>query len=435
MRLKQRETNLSGGLQSSGHDGLGRDSLIQRGRGDGVQFSLVHHAGIRHIFGASAVYTDAPSVSAIAAALRSLPGCIDCTGLNVKVVRQSVFTTDPTTMSLIERDPNPAKGYRPVTELIRQKPADGSVFSMEIWGVAADRETPIVERSGANLVTIRQQGMTTVHIAQRVDEIPGCGVYPQAMAGFAALGKALAEQGIGFERVVRTWLHLGDITGADGASQRYKELNRGRSDFFAVGSLSRNRSLVANTEFAYPASTGIGAEGRDLTLGCLALVPDRENIQAIPLENPRQVSAHDYGRVYSPQSPKFSRAMVVEVGTDMMILISGTASITRSETRHLGDAAAQTLETLANIEALISQDNLTRHGLPGFGCTLANLAVARVYLKRQADYAAVRAICESRLGAVPVTYTLADVCRPQLLVEIEGIAFSQWGLALSCDAR
>ena len=121
--------------------------------------------------------------------------------------------------------------------------------------------------------------------------------------------------------------------------------------------------------------------------------------------------------------------MAVEVGTEVMILVSGTASITRSETQHQGDAAAQTKETLANIEALISEPNLSRHGLPGFGASLHHLAVARVYIKRGDDYATVRAVCETCLGPVPVTYTIADVCRPQLLVEIEGIAFSRWGRA------
>ena len=64
---------------------------------------------------------------------------------------------------------------------------------------------------------------------------------------------------------------------------------------------------------------------------------------------------------------KFSRAMALSCGTYATIFISGTASITDSETRHVGDAAAQTDETLDNIAALISEENLCRHGLPGLG--------------------------------------------------------------------
>ena len=87
--------------------------------------------------------------------------------------------------------------------------------------------------------------------------------------------------------------------------------------------------------------------------------------------------------------------------------------------------AAQTHETLDNIAALISEENLCRHGLPGLGTSLDGLGLVRVYIKRQADYARTRAVCEKRLGALPAIYAVADVCRPELLVEIEGIAFSR----------
>ncbi len=145
----------------------------------------------------------------------------------------------------------------------------------------------------------------------------------------------------------------------------------------------------------------------------------------MPLENPRQTAAYDYAAAYSPQSPKFSRAMVLSCGTYTTIFISGTASITHSQTRHVGDAGKQTEETLDNIAALIAEENLAEHGLPGLGTSLASLGFARVYIKRPEDYPAVRAICEQRLGKLPTIYAIADVCRPELLVEIEGVAFSR----------
>jgi enamine deaminase RidA (YjgF/YER057c/UK114 family) len=160
-------------------------------------------------------------------------------------------------------------------------------------------------------------------------------------------------------------------------------------------------------------------------MSCIGLSTDRKDIVAVPLENPRQTSAFHYGQHYSPKSPKFARAMALSCGNYATLFISGTASITDSETRHLDNAAMQTDETLTNIAALISEENLAQHGLPGLGTTLDNLAFVRVYIKRQEDYAAVRAVCERRLGELPTVYAIADVCRPDLLVEIEGIAFSQ----------
>jgi enamine deaminase RidA (YjgF/YER057c/UK114 family) len=121
--------------------------------------------------------------------------------------------------------------------------------------------------------------------------------------------------------------------------------------------------------------------------------------------------------------------MAVTCGPCAKLFISGTASITDSETRHIGDAAAQTRETLDNIASLISEENLARHGLPGRGTTLDGIGLARVYIKRQEDYGRVRAVCEERLGEMPTIYAVADVCRPDLLVEIEGMALSRRGPA------
>lgn len=160
-------------------------------------------------------------------------------------------------------------------------------------------------------------------------------------------------------------------------------------------------------------------------LSAIALATDREDIIAVPLENPRQAPAYDYATRYSSASPKFSRALALSCGNYAMIFISGTASITGEETRHPHDAVAQTRETLDNIAALISEDNLSCHGLPGLGTSLEGLGLVRVYMKRKEDYDAVRAVCETRLGKLPAIYTVADVCRPDLLVEIEGIAFSR----------
>ncbi len=116
--------------------------------------------------------------------------------------------------------------------------------------------------------------------------------------------------------------------------------------------------------------------------------------------------------------------MTLVHGADSTIFISGTASITHSETRHIGDAVGQTHETLDNISALISEENHARHGLPGRGTTLEGLGVIRVYVKNASDYADIRAVCQKRLGSLPMTFVVADVCRPDLLVEIEGIAFA-----------
>ena len=113
--------------------------------------------------------------------------------------------------------------------------------------------------------------------------------------------------------------------------------------------------------------------------------------------------------------------MAVSFNERTAVYVSGTASIVNQETVFQGDPAAQTNQTLDNIAALISETNLQNHGLDGFAADLTDFAVARVYVKNQKDMSVVRSICEQRLPEVPILYTYADVCRDDLLVEIEGV--------------
>ena len=203
------------------------------------------------------------------------------------------------------------------------------------------------------------------------------------------------------------------------------EFNRARTDFYRGLRFGCSLAVPSIPQGIYPASTGIGMAGTGLVAGCVSLQTRRKDAFLLPLENPQQTPAYAYHPKYSPYSPKFSRAKALILGDYVTIWISGTASVVNSESRHLGDVEKQTEQSIDNIERLIAPENFAFHGVRGAGAGLGDLAKVRVYLKRAKDFARCKAICQRRFGNVPAIYAVADICRPELLVEIEGVTFSR----------
>jgi len=378
------------------------------------------------------------------------------------VTIQTVFLRDARDRAECQRIFSEHYGLNaPVTNFVVQPPCCGAALAVEAWAIGG--ESVRLERFGSQALTVDYQGMRWIYCTVSPPERDG--VHAQASEGFRELRALLEGVGSGFEHVVRTWLYLGGITNAEGHASRYQELNRARAEFFrdipfgsAVPGGKHRHALTAGLEKSpplpspllhpvearekcgqcesdlmrerlrghrYPASTGIGMQGTGLAMSCMALETTREDVFVLPIENPGQTPAYSYEAAYSPQSPKFSRAMTLVTGQYATIWISGTASIVNSESRHPGDIERQTEQAINNIARLIAPDNLSQHGLKGAGAALNDLAKIRVYVKRAEDFQRCRGVCERRFGAVPALYLQADICRPELLVEIEGVAFSK----------
>ena len=337
---------------------------------------------------------------------------------------QTVFLSDARHQAECERllaDFNGSK--QPVTNYVLQAPCCGAALALE--SLAIGGKSVRVEHFGPHALGVTYGGVRWVYCAGVQPAASLQGVYSQTLDALGRLRAALAQAGSSFERVVCTWFYLGGITEPEAGVQRYHELNRARAEFyhdlrFHCSSLDSNASRDV-----YPASTGIGMAGRGLGASCLALETQRDDVLLLPLENPQQIPAYAYHSKYSPQSPKFSRAVALRLGDYVTTWVSGTASIVNAESRHVGDPEQQTEQTIDNIERLIAAENFTLHGLKGAGASLHDLANIRVYLKRPGDLTKCQAICERRFGAIPAIYAVADICRPELLVEIEGVAFSR----------
>jgi enamine deaminase RidA (YjgF/YER057c/UK114 family) len=399
---------------------------IQKFSSHGIGYSVADWSDVRHVFAAAVPRRGTTLAEQADDALRIIETVNSVHGAHGTIVHQAVFVPDPALITKCRRIIRKFYGRDlPATSYIAQPPCEGKLIAIEALGLGTSCGDVKVERISEQLVIARHNGMAWTYAAP-VARRTGTGLaYEQGLNAFRQLQTLLGGVDMQLDHVLRTWLYLGGIVADEGKTQRYRELNRARTEAYGEIPFLHDLLPKGHPTDIYPASTGIGTEGRGLELSAMALATDRPDILAVPLENPRQTAAYRYGARYSPKSPKFSRAMAVTCGPYTMIFISGTASITASETRHVGDAAAQTRETLDNITALINEENLALHGLPGRGTTLGGIGLARVYVKRKDDYERVRAVCEERLGELPTVYAVADVCRPDLLVEIEGIALSR----------
>jgi enamine deaminase RidA (YjgF/YER057c/UK114 family) len=342
----------------------------------------------------------------------------------LEVTAQTVFLRDAADRAACEALMESCFGERrPVTNYVPQPPCSGAAVAIEAWAIGGEDVT--IRRFGKKSLTIEYDRVRRIYCGDIAAGTPTCGVYAQTTGALERMRMALADAGADLHDVVRTWFYLGKITGLEGHLQRYQELNRARADYYRNVRFSRSFSNGSSCRAVLPASTGIGTTGSGLAVSCVALQARRPDVFVVPLENPRQTPAYVYHPKYSSQSPKFSRAVALVTGNYITIWVSGTASIVGSESQHPNDVVKQTEQTIDNIETLISSENFERHHI-GAGASLQDFVKIRVYVKRPEDYACCRAICERRFGNVPAVYAVADICRPELLVEIEGMVMSRY---------
>ncbi len=210
----------------------------------------------------------------------------------------------------------------------------------------------------------------------------------------------------GLPHLWRVWNYLADINRESHGLERYRQFNIGRQDAFLEG----RRGATGNV----PAACAIGLAGGPLSIAFMA-----GDSPAVPIENPRQVSAYNYPADYGPRSPTFSRAALVYPPGQEIFFISGTASIVGHRTLHPDDVVAQTREALANIAAVVAEANRLCRG-PAY---VLDALSYRVYVRHAADFPRVRETLAPLIGtSAEIVYVQADICRHDLLLEIEAMA-------------
>ena len=212
--------------------------------------------------------------------------------------------------------------------------------------------------------------------------------------------------------IVRQWNYIENILGFDGNEQRYQEFNNVRSVIYGDSFKVKG----------YPAATGIGMNQGGTIIEFIAIRSDRLITSAI--DNPEQVSAHLYSKKVLigdecelKTTPKFERARFIELFGKKIIFISGTASIRGEQTVGIDNPSEQTEVTINNIRQLYSKEVLDKISIEKM---VPKYGHARIYVKDRKDFAAIKKTFRTHFGNLPVVYIVADICRPDLLVEIEG---------------
>ncbi len=230
-----------------------------------------------------------------------------------------------------------------------------------------------------------------------------CSVKEQSRIIFDTLHNILIKEGFSINDIYRQWNYINDITGEQNGLQNYQEFNDARSSFYS------------QTEWqnGYPSATGIGQNGGGIMVEIFA---SKGNTTNTAIDNPMQIAAHNYsqnvlaGMSECKTTPKFERARLV----DDHIYISGTAAIKGEESICSNDSVIQTSATMEIMNCLISPKNIPTN------CTSTKYSTLRVYVKHDEDIKAIKEFMDNNYPAPQKIYLKCDICRRELLVEIEG---------------
>jgi chorismate lyase/3-hydroxybenzoate synthase len=230
-----------------------------------------------------------------------------------------------------------------------------------------------------------------------VDEASAGGIVAATTRAYRDLAAFLAAGE--HPHLLRTWNYFDAINAGAGDTERYRAFCTGRV-----------AGLAQHPPEQHPAATVIGRRDGSRMLQVYWLAGRNPGIT---IDNPRQVSPWRYPREYGETSPTFSRAMLV---SPRLLLVSGTASIVGHASQHAGNTARQLREVLANLERLLEQAHEQSPFLPATFGTGTRL---KAYVRNAGDATPVTEYLRTLLPATPMLVLQGDVCRKDLLVELD----------------
>jgi len=216
---------------------------------------------------------------------------------------------------------------------------------------------------------------------------------------FANLIDALSSQGGTLrDNCVRTWIYVKDV------DVFYREMVASRTALFEQYGLTRDTHYLAST----------GIEGACAHRYDTVLMDAYCNLDLVP-DQVTYLNDFDCLCATKDYNVTFERGTRIGYADRAHHFISGTASIDNAgRVLHPGDVLRQLGRALENVDALL------RSG----GAGLGNMTHLLVYLRDAADFHRVEASLQERFRDLPLLILRGAVCRPDWLIEVEGIAIA-----------
>ena len=274
--------------------------------------------------------------------------------------------------------------------IVQDSPADSTPLSVQVHAVSSMESVPLY-LDNVFVGRAFEDAYTKYYMLNILSDTPQESKYVQTKGVFEKALRMLDAFGMDFSNTIRTWLYASDIL------SWYDELNRARNDFFNAHGIY---------DQIVPASTGIGADnvfGQSLAIQLLAVCPKADDVVIQPAHSPLQSSAMDY-------KSSFSRGIKLLAPDHHRLSISGTASIDAAgKTVFVGNAPAQLDLTMRVVNGILSDANMD------WSDTVSSL----VYFKHRKDFGLFDEYCRDHGIKLPHIKLHADVCRDDLLFELE----------------
>ncbi len=233
---------------------------------------------------------------------------------------------------------------------------------------------------------------------------------------FESISNGLQEVDLKYTDIIRQWNYLPNIF----------EIDESGNEEYATFNTARSKVYLQTQMKNYPAATGIGVDGDNSIIIVFAEQNSESKIFAV--ENPLQVSAYKYSNTVLKQcdnstvkQPLFSRGLLIVQSQELTFYISGTASIRGELTVGDGSVAEQAERTIENIVALTDESNIAHFASSIPEGYTSEPYFLKVYLQDKSGIGTIQNIIQNKFRNADVIFVHSNICRKELLVEIEGI--------------